>query len=178
MNYLNLLGVSSAPPGADTGWLTAGTVTDMNLGGTAWTNLANIRVPDGIYGTVSLGSFKWTRTTWFSNFGASIPSGSTITGLELRGKGLSSVGGTFYLEGAFTPSGTVNWNSSWQSGFFPTSDGYVTVGGPGQLFGLSLTPSIVTASNWGFYADGITDSAAAIAYLDSIEMKIYYTPPP
>lgn len=76
--------------------------------------------------------------------------------------------------GPFTPSGTVDWDSPWVSEEFTTSDGYVTVGGPGQLFGLSLTPSIVTESYWGFEAYGITNSAAAVVFLDSIEITRHH----
>lgn len=68
---------------ADTGWLSPGTIVeDTSAGSRTWSNVTNAAASDDSYATATLLTATVTYLLKATNFGASIPAGATITGIE------------------------------------------------------------------------------------------------
>jgi len=161
----------------------ATTVNDTTVGISAWTNPNNSQVSDNVYATNLLSDGEeGTATSNYlkaTNFGFSIPSGSTINGIlvEIEAKSSASTltwtnvravkGGTI---SATTKAGTTNG--------ITTTEAYSsipTTGASTDLWGESWTAADINASTFGVVGqigDPITPRSASI---DHIRITIDYT---
>lgn len=106
-----------------------------------------------------------------NSYGFTIPSTSSILGVEIAVKGKQTKSTTTL---SLTPTGGTD------TVFFtlPASDGTVLLGGPGEFFGLTLTPTIVNNPGFGFDIAAIdTGSGTATVDVSAVKVKIWYTPP-
>lgn len=177
---------------ADTGWLTASAFTDDTFCGTpgasssgGWQNETNAYADGGSFARVE-GNGKTsgiTRTVHYSGFGASVPSGATIDGIELRIDRWNNriTGSPNFSDNVVRiqktdTDGSANNKASGSS--WPLSEGTATYGGASDLWGLTLTDSDVNASTFGMHlcvyytAFGGT---RAYAQVDYVSIKVYYT---
>ena len=74
---------------SDTGWISPGTMADSDaVGDLAWSNPDNAKVSDGSYATITSERTSpgqiYTHYLKASNFGLSIPAGSTIDQIDVR----------------------------------------------------------------------------------------------
>lgn len=163
---------------ADTGFVAAGTTANDGVGDTAWSNLGNAAASDNSYMTAALGSgSRTTQTGLFTNFGFSIPAGATIDGVEVLGERKTSINTRGKDQSVkLIKGGTVSGNEKANATAYTTSDVQVTYGGPSDLWGLTLTPSDVNASNFGvaFRANNNASGSATVS-VDVINIKVYYT---
>lgn len=176
---------------ADTGWVLAGTGTnDAGSGATAWSNPSRVTANDNSEAdAANIPKNDGLSQLLFStnyNFSA-IPVGATIDGVEFRferrsvrasGAWNSSindnlvqliVGGS--LAGSNLSAGANYPNGATLSGSY---------GGASNLWGASLTRANVVASDFGVAIQAVNNSGAAAnytAYVDYMEMKVYYTEP-
>jgi len=153
---------------------------DSSVGTYAWNNPTNVEVSDGQYASVSTGGNSFTYYLYATGFGFSIPTGATIDGVvaqvqkvTLAGAG-STVDNSVKLIKGGTISGTdkADTTTPW-----PYTEAYVSYGGSSDLWGLSLTPSDVSASNFGlaFSAEGGYQDINGYPAIDHIELTVYYT---
>ena len=71
----------------DTGWLTAGTITDNGDEGNSWDDLSNALVDNtAVASCMNIGTTERTNSLNCTNFGAVVPSGAKINGVEFRQK--------------------------------------------------------------------------------------------
>src|SRR5690606_17024709 len=104
------------------------------------------------------------------NFGISLPTGSTIFGIEV------------YLEGNRSNSRTMNVSLTWNNGSsftssvtmpnFGSSDATRVVGGPMDTWGRNWTISEVSNSNFGVRVQ--SGSGSGNINLDHVQIKVYY----
>ena len=166
---------------------------DASNGGTqTWSSTANAAASDNAYATApcecnKVGLTLVHDTTHYlkaTNFGFSLPADATIDGItveiERHQSGLFAnvIDDTVSL----VVSGTVQGSNQAAGINWPTSDVYVQYGP--SLWGLSLSPAQVNASNFGVVI-AARDSAGAgecpnngSALIDHIRVTAVYTPAP
>ena len=158
-----------------------GTIENHNGVGTdAWNNVTNAGVEDGIPaldGTTTNGDVtNYLKTT---NYRFNIPSNATILGVKVEvKKRRGQAGYTFTDEHAIVLKAglPVSTNYADTSTNWPASFSYVTYGGPTDMWGLTLTPSDVNATNFGFSLAAQNNGAAASSgvEVDHIRITVYY----
>lgn len=164
----------------DTGWVTVGSAANnADAGDVAWTNTANILVADDVDRASSTitksGTSQYLHAT---NFGFSLPSGSTIDGIEalVRRAGNSSYISehTIQIIKGGSRSGANKAGATWTSTTPTTS----TYGGASDLWSNSLTRSDVIASNFGLAIRASNSGSSALqARVYYAQMKVHYTEP-
>ncbi len=166
---------------ADTGWLSPSSVADNSgIGTLTWTNPGNAAAQDDTYATVSGSMAQVTHYLFATTFGASIPSGATIDGIEVgydayKSGGMNCAYSTVKLIKGGSVSGDNKGSSYTYTGTSDT-DTYQTFGGASDLWGLTLTESDVEASNFGVAASFTLQSPSSFTlYADHVQLKIYYT---
>ncbi|UOF77207.1 tail tubular protein a tubular protein [Caudoviricetes sp.] len=162
---------------ADTGWLSAGTITTDGMFPLQWQTPSNASTSNDSY-TIYGGANTNSTTLTATNFNASVPSGATITGIETRIERKSNFASTWkdlqvQLVKGGSASGTDKADTSTT---YTTSDVTVTYGGSSDLWGNTLSQSDVNATNFGiaFRAQNTT-TTNAFCSVDMIQIKVYYT---
>lgn len=173
-----------------TGATAPGTLTDDNTAGTeTWSNPSNASSSNNSYATASPNTTGSDETHYLkvTNFGFSVPAGSTINGvmvgIERKCNKNSASDFTIDQELKLVVGGSITGNdlSSGGGSFasadkWPTSDTTYYYGGGGELWGLSLSSTDVNASNFGCaFRCEIENDAAIVASVDAITMTIFYT---
>lgn len=171
---------------ADTGWLIATNATTSGSGLSAWSSVANVYADDNSYTSFQSGNFvpfsSVSGTLTVSNFGASIPSGATIDGIEIKL-------GAYYLNQPSKDNriqvkiggSATGTNKATGGNFNSTTEVQRTYGGATDKWGLTteLTSSNINNSGFGveFQCEGVFSGSNQISNLnvDYIQVKIYYT---
>jgi len=149
-----------------------------------WSNPGNICAADESpatnSGEVSAGIY--TNYLNASNFGFSIPSGSSITGIKLEIYRKASLNGTGkYVKDSevkLLKSGNPVGQNKAVSDHWPTSYGIKSYGANTILWGESWTVDEINGSGFGArlkaYIDG-TGGVSVTAYVDYMRITVYYT---
>lgn len=179
--------VSGTPVPGTTGYRLAGVgVDDASVGTIPWYHPGSVtEAGNWVAATADTianapGTSHYLEAT---NFGFSVPAGATITGVTVqivrRRQIVASVadnivklvkGGT--VQGADKASG-----ATWPGPIQPGTD-TATYGGSSDLWGLTLAPSDVNASNFGVVLSVSIPDLNVIAQVDYIRIKVNYTIPP
>ena len=177
-----MLGLSDM---ADTGWLSCGSAAAAGVGAYDWTSPGNVYTSNNARAVAGAGdeempeSPSLTRTLDCKGFGASVPSGATINGVEFEVEQYG-VGGTrpswssaklIKADGSY---GSTNRKST--SSVLPASEAYEAVGGASDLWGETLTPAVVNDSDFGIALQyTIPVATAPRANIDHVRMRVTYT---
>ena len=162
----------SASFAANTGFSAPTTYTD----GGSWTNPENGYTSDNAYATTD----KNNKRVSYSSFTfASIPGGSTISGIEVRVEG-STTGRQVDVDlswdnGSNYTSGT---GTGVKATTLATTEGNITLGGSTDKWGTSHTwvqGDFTGAPNATFRVRLTSNSAAGIISVDQVQVKVYYT---
>jgi|GEM_PF-878767 len=170
-----------------TGAMTASTFTNdgSNGGNFSFSNPLFAQLSDASRATASAiisilsGSSNYLKVT---NFNASVPVSGTICGIELNlqksATGINILTSVSDGEIKLVQNGSIVGNNKAVGGKWPTSDAYFTYGGSGDMWGTTLTPADVNASNFGFVISA--DLVGVLALLPSarinyVELTVYYT---
>jgi hypothetical protein len=151
-----------------------GTATDVAQGGgNAWANPNNIKVQDGSFATITVPASPGDLLQ-ATNFGFGLPPSALIQGIfvEVKGKRLGTAGGTatYTLLKGGTLVGTVNNGQGAVA--LPTSNGFISIGGPAALWGTGWTPADINAAGFGVSIDpGGTSNTYSI---DFVRITVYY----
>jgi hypothetical protein len=157
---------------ANTAATSPGTVADLGDGDTSWVNPNNVKVSDNTYATASGGlGGNFSGTLRCTNFGFSIPVGSTIDGVLVEIERLSdgASDSAVQLVKAGSATGTSKNGGAWSS-----TEAYVSYGGAADVWGATLTYSDVNASTFGVQL-GANINPFATASVDHVRVTIYYT---
>jgi len=178
---------------SDTGWVSAGTATNaVNGGDAAWTNVDNIKTSNNSYSTATKTNStagEKTQCLQATNFGFNIPAGSTINGIEVGieekashqssylwvADYVSGNGGVFIIKSDGT-IGTTNRglgiDDKWA-----TTDTEESYGSSTDLWGETWTSSDINDSDFGVCVQPVIRPTGAdvTAYVDHIQIKVYYT---
>ncbi|KKK85388.1 hypothetical protein LCGC14_2773800, partial [marine sediment metagenome] len=166
--------------GIDTGWVTTGTGTSVVRSGStnSWNNPSQIEVDDksfaDTYITTLGGYTDWLRAANFDF--SSIPVGATLDGIEVRIKRYAYYSNEDYDDEVYLISNTaqVGDNKS-KATPWRTTAGYYTYGGPTDTWNSGLTISDIKTINFGVELSALTVVPYSYLYVDSIQIKVYYT---
>lgn len=147
--------------------------------GIIWSNSANVKVADAVYATCSLFPSGTSRPLGLSNLDMNVPGGATIVGFEpfVYGHGSATSAVLVSHCQVFMDDGTASSELA-ASEALPTSDGFVTYGGPTNLCGVN--PTHVTLSNVNGFSFNIEfqftgGGSGGTASIDRIGINVYYT---
>jgi hypothetical protein len=144
-------------------------------GGSGWTNSGRVTASDNSKATNSSSALSVGSTLTVSFASASIPSGSTIDGIEVIVEGAGSSTGWLSLDtggGVTLPKGSRQTNSS----LWTSADVNYSVGGASSLWGGSWAASDFNSS-WDLTLQvyNKNTSSARTASIDYVSVTIYYT---
>jgi len=170
---------------ADTGWLTAGNVTNDTTGvfgdgsEVAWSNPTNAEADDGSYATSAVPNTS--QALYGDTFGASVPTGATINGIETLiqihfGGGIMGASAN-HEYWRLSPDGSVGSSTAHDGGGGVTtsSESSITRGGASDLWAETLTSTICNSGAFGFMMSVTSGGMAGTTYIDVMQIKITYT---
>ncbi len=177
----------SAPVLADVATGSPSSCQSVNWAGTgssSWSNAGEARVSDNDRATASVDG---TTTHWLvcTDYGFSIPAGSTINGIVVnveRRSSSTSNGGSEDAAVRLVVGGAVQGTDRATGTNYTTSDVVEAHGGAADLWGAaSRTPAQINASNFGAAFAATKPSSSGGSHtisVDHIEVEVHYTPPP
>lgn len=141
-------------------------------GGTAWTNPADATEADGDDASVDLTAGDTSEVLLVTGFGFTIPVTATITGILVEALLASTSGDPGCGVYVYLTDGTLD--SDVQTAAAPFDAGYTAFGGPGDTWGLGLTPSEANSSSFGVgIVAGASDEDATVS-VDHVRVTICY----
>lgn len=160
---------------SDTNLLAVGTTS-----GGGWSLPDNVKVEDAT--NVAYHNFTYLEVIsplLCTNFGAAIPAGSTITGLQVfikRNASYASIHDTtvqLSYSGSAQGDNKADTGTNWPTGV-PEFAGYGTHSDTWGYTG--ITPAIVNHSSFGVYVNATnSDATARLGQIDYVCMTVYYT---
>jgi len=146
-----------------------------------WLSPTNIYASDDARAYVGLQLDELTDYLWATTFGFTIPAGATIDGvkvyIERRSNRATAIRDDIVQ---LIKAGSRQGNNKASGTAWPTTDAYASYGGAADMWGLSLTPAQVNASNFGVVLTAYNAwyEGNAYAYCDHIYIIVYYTEAP
>lgn len=123
-----------------------------------------------------------TQNLTLTNFGFSVPSNATICGVvavvKKKAANVNALSTVFDNSVKLVKAGVVGGNNKALVGNWTTTNTAFTYGGDADLWGLTLTPADVNASNFGVaFSANISGTISLIpsAQIDNIQLTVYYT---
>lgn len=155
-------------------------VNDNSAGTSAWTNPGNAASSNDSWAdsSVAAGGFSTSQYLKVTNFGFSIPSGSTINGIILEREGQCSVTGLRDNTIKLVIGGIISGNNKNSATFWSDSgDTTFTYGTSTDLWGLTPSYSDINASDFGAVVRVINTSFkfGSTASVDHVRITVYYT---
>lgn len=169
---------SQGPNSAGTG---SNVLVGSGVGQSAWVNPANITSSDNVYSVYTVGDNfgdpNASNRLQATNFGFTIPSGSTINGVLVSvERKASSLTAVTDLEARLIVGGAVDITENKSTGLnWPTNETYQDYGGAADLWSIALTVSNVNASDFGFSLRTNGTTIGQTASVDHIRITVYYT---
>ena len=149
--------------------------SDSTVGVVAITNPSNAQFTDASYATSLLLGGQISNYLKVTNFNFGVPSDATVTGVTVSITRHSTVGSTMNDDSIkLVKGGTISGNDKATGTAWGTSDATVTYGSSSDLWGLSLAPADINASNFGVVVAATTALAATVD-IDSVLISIDYT---
>ena len=148
---------------------------DATVGTINWDTPSNASASDDTRASAILLITEVSKYLKATNFGFSIPTGSTIRGIVVEVEKSSALASTSEDNSVkIVQDGTIGGTEQKIAGAWGTSDAYSTYGSATDLWGLTWTAEQINASNFGVViaADA---TAAATARIDHIRITIHYT---
>ncbi|MHA2247395.1 MAG: hypothetical protein ACXADY_20780 [Candidatus Hodarchaeales archaeon] len=168
---------------ADTGWVTGDSGSIDRDGKQAWANGDNPETQNDTYASVCVPKedySDWIRM-WDFGFDVIIPAGSTITGIEVR---IDKHGSETLIKDSsvrLVLDGVSGGDDKASATIWPNTDTdtYVTYGGPGDMWSTAYDLTDVSDFHFGWQISAYNEDITVCknAYIDHMQMKIYYTEP-
>jgi len=177
---------SSDMDSIQTGWQIAGTVVNQSIGSTSWSIPSNATADDGSHTTNPNpgGAYPYASNYLTAdNFGFSIPSGATITGIQTKiGDAFADVDGEIYGGSLqLHNNGTkISGTDTGGAGSWSTTVADKTWGGTASLWGKSdWTVADIEDADFGFrfVVHEYNGAGSPVASVDYVAMQISYTLP-
>lgn len=164
-------GPSNAGTGAD----------DSAVGTLTWTNPGNITASDDVYATISTVSSTTTHYLKGTNFGFTIPVGSTIVGIQCFLERKYAGGGATVTDSRISivkSNGSVGTTNKSVGAAWTTSDVVASYGSISDLWGETWAASDINSSSFGFVMSASTNPSVSVTCsVDNYQITITYTPP-
>jgi hypothetical protein len=165
----------------------AGSGISSSLGGsftgTAWTSPGNITASDNTYASVTLNGTSAISSECLvaQDFGFEINGMATILGIVVNVERKASANGYIRDNSVYLiKNGNYHGNNKSVGTYWTTTEGDAVYGSPTDLWGSSLLPEDIRSPTFGFMIQATYQNAyftPATAYVDAIEMTIYYEQP-
>jgi hypothetical protein len=170
-SYTYVAPTTAGPNNARTG-------ADGGGSGSSWSSPGNITAPGTPYATSSLSSRGGSHYLYGTNYGFNIPTGATITGIQVTIMRQSSSSNSLtdnvvqLLKSGNRVGSDYSSSTSW-----PTSMTAASYGGSSDLWNTSWTVADINSSNFGV-ALSVSNGASSprTASVDYIQITVYYTP--
>jgi hypothetical protein len=147
---------------------------DASIGTSTWNNPGNITAADSVVTTAGFpGIGAISHYLRASNFGFAIPGTATITGISVDI--WRTCGGVVHDNAVKLVKGGVISGNDKSTATNWNGQGLVTYGSQGDLWGLTLTPTDVNDSTFGFALSGVAGNLNT-ANVDYIKITVYYQP--
>jgi hypothetical protein len=148
---------------------------DSLLGTIGLSSAGNAAQDDGNYVTWVLLLGQGGRYLKATGHQLSVPPDATITGVQVRVKRGATVSLSMTdLSVRLVKGGAIQGSELADASNWPTTPAYASYGGNGQMWGLTLTPADVNASNFGA-AIAPSAALAATAQVDCLDISVWYT---
>jgi hypothetical protein len=158
----------------NSGPLSPGTLaSDNTIGDVAWTNPSNAASSNDADATATIdqNSTEYLKCT---NFGAAVPEGATIVGVEIAVE-CAAEDGDDSLRAKLVVAGAVAGSELDGGGSVQhVTDATETLGGDDDMGGLTLTPAQVNASTFGAVVWIDTVAGSNTVTIDHVTLTIYY----
>lgn len=172
----------SGTTSANTSATSAGSGSDdASVGEQTWSGTGNITSANGSYATVTLPFFdaadRVSRSHYLkaTNFGFSLPTGSTVTGVYVGIKRMGGGAPIYDYSVRLIRGGTILGNDYASGAYWASANTYVYYGGSSDLWGVTLTDSNVNSSSFGVALSVTSASTDNTASVDHFQITIYYT---
>lgn len=157
-------------------------VDDTSVGTITWNSPGNAASSNDVRASASMLGSSGIISHYLkaTNFGFSIPGGSTIDGVVVEIERKRSVSGGQISDSTvkLVIGGVVSGNNKANTGVaWPTADAYFTYGSSSDTWGLSLTDSDINASTFGVVISvlKLTGGKTSQGTIDHIRITIHYT---
>lgn len=169
---------SSGTLSSETSTVGPGTTGNSNdIGTVSWSNDDRVVSINHSYATVTL-TAETSKFLKCTNFGFSIPTGATITGIQMEVVGQWNTGSSgqwWTLDYIRIVKGNTIKSTNYTADIEGSNDTYAYVGGDGELWGETWTPSDINSSGFGVAIATYTAGGPNKISLDFIGLKVYYT---
>ncbi|MBX4200993.1 hypothetical protein KW786_02585, partial [Candidatus Parcubacteria bacterium] len=161
---------SSGPNNAGTG------ADDSGIGTIAWTNPGNVTASDDSYATASTFGSGTTHYLKATNFGFSIPDGSTINGIKVEWEHNASNMISIITDHAvrIVKGGTIGSTDKSSVTRWAVMDEFFSYGSSSDLWGETWTAADINSSTFGAALSADFDSGGPVN-VDSVRITITYT---
>lgn len=154
---------------------TAGTGADDSAVGTVtWSNPGNVTASDNTYATAAVNSTT-SHYLKATNFGFSIPAGSTIDGVVVEWERKANTGGAVDNSVKLVKAGSVTGSDKSTGAWWSTTESFVSFGASNDLWGATLSASDVNDSTFGAALSGKSTFGSITLSVDSCRITVYYT---
>jgi len=162
----------------------ANTALGANINGTgtiAWTSFGNITAADGISATAAFTGAANSNYLQGTNYGFTLPAGVVVDGIEVTiNRKTSAVNAGRITKDnvvSLVKAGVIVGNNKATTTAWTTSLTTATYGSPTDKWGTTWTAADINATNFGAVISANANNSLT-AYVDYIQIKIYYTPAP
>jgi len=163
------------------------TITDNSgVGSIAWTNPTNAGATDDAYTTITFPSGAAAISHYLKvvNFKFGIPRNVQIQGIQVEVEKKSDTDGSDFMSDSEVKlvggEGSIYDTDRSKTGSWSTTEGFVTYGGPRDLWGTTIwTSTLINDNRFGMViaASVPSNSAQVIGSIDSVRITIFYDIP-
>lgn len=151
-------------------------VDDASLGGdTPWTSPGNAATSNNVYTFTDLGESSVTDYLKCTNFGFSIPAGSTINGIKVEVESyVEHAALQWTLHACIVQSGTIQ-EASDITALVVDTEAYLTCGSATELWGLTWSVAQVNSANFGVAVKVYAPEGSSTVDIDHVRITVYYS---
>ena len=148
---------------------------DATIGTIDWDTPSNASASDNTRASATLLLSEITKYLKATNFGFSIPTGSTIRGIVVEVEKSSALATTVEDNSVkIVKGGTISGDNKAAAGAWDTTDTYASYGSATDLWGVTWTAEDINNSGFGVVV-AADATAAGTARIDHIRITIHYT---
>ncbi len=180
---MHLVGIISISAQTSEGPRNPGTFAHANLIGyiQQWNNINSAALSDNNYasfGNLTGGQGSHTDYLVATNFGFDIPSGTTITGIKVEVECSDPNNMTADYSVRLVKKGVISGSNRATGTAYPTTDGYMSYGGPNDLWGNTWTYKPINDFDFGVAVSAqrnSNDNTPTAGQINSIRITVYFT---
>lgn len=152
---------------------------DGSIGTKTWASTGNAITSNNSYATVALNDFEISHYLKATNFGFSIPAGSTINGITVEvEKKAANPNRVKDYQVRIVKGGTIGPTDRADGSFWGNSDSYTTYGGASDLWGETWTANDINNNGFGLAFSAqktVTNGGNVTTSIDHIRITVTYT---